>query len=1425
MPASRLILVLSRSAQQEADLQTYLESVQDKNSSNYHKFLAPDEFGKRFGVADADLQAVQTWLNNQGFSVAHVGKARMSLEFSGTVGQVETAFHTSIHSYSVAGKLYWGNASDPAIPAALAPVVAGVASLSSFKPAPQYIRGPSGVYDPSTHTINPTYTLGNTTTGYYIFLGPADAATIYDTPTALNANYSGTKYDGSGVTIGIAGDSNISIAQNANYRATFGLSSKATTVVVDGADPGENGDAIEAYLDTQVAGGIAPNANIILYTAADTGYQSGLFLAIARALDDNQADILNVSFGACESAIGSAGNQYINDLWEQAAAQGITVTVSSGDSGSAGCDNPNTETAATHGIGVNGIASTPYNVAVGGTDFDALYSNFPTSFTNYVDTSNTYANHRSALKYIPEEPWNDSTFPNTSISQNVPISVASHYQSSDNIIAGGGGPSTVYTAPNWQSALATGSTRSLPDVSFLAGNGFYGALWGLCTDQDYDPSTSSYLTDCAGNPTTGANFNLTGVGGTSAAAPAFAGMLALLKQKAGTRLGQVDYALYAIAKSKYATVFHDVTTGDNSVECVNGTANCAAVNLVNTYYLNGFNAATGYDMASGLGSVDASQMIANWASAALTTTTTSLQLNGATTPLSITHGQSVTVNATVAGSGGTPGGQVALVDNLSPASFPNNEALGDFTLSGGAVNGTTTDLPGGTYAVSAHYGGSTAFAQSDSNAIQVTVAPETSSTSLTVQGYYDPSTGKKATTPYYGYIYLLDAQPYGNSASATNPNGIATGTVTFKNGAATLGTATLSSQGIAELQTSTLPGGSNSLTASFPGDASFAASTSTPVALTIVPATTTLNGPSFPQGSAVPAGSQVTFSVTLTTDSAGAAPTGTVTFTNGSTTIGTATLSGTAATSTGPASGSATYSTSSLLPGDYNVSAAYSGDSNYAPSTAGPASLTILKTSTNVTMTPSTTSLAENQPLQVTVTPSTVGTLAQPTGSVTLSYLGISGSGSQTANLANGTVVFTIPANTLALGSQFLIASYSGDSLYFSSSATVQISVKSSGTIAPTITIAAPTSTVNLPVSVTVNITGPSGDPTPTGSVTLTSSAYFQSTEPLVNGAATFTMAGGLNGGANTLTASYLGDSNYTSGTGSGTVTLFQTPQISFAPWSPTVPANQPLTTVVTVTGNANGGTATGTVTLSSGSYQSSAVALTGGSASITIPASTLPTGTDLITASYSGDSAFDPGINTEYATVTAPVPASFSLSGSAVSIAPGATTGNTSTITVTPAGGFTGSVSLSAALTGSPAGAIDPPTVSFGATSPVSLNGSSAATATMTVTTTPASTGALRRSAHPGARWLDGGAVLACILLFGIPSKRRRWQTLLGLVVLLASLTTGLISCGGGGSSGGGGGGGNTGTTAGTYTFTITGTSNPAITPAPTATVTVTVQ
>ncbi|WP_348261574.1 Ig-like domain repeat protein [Telmatobacter sp. DSM 110680] len=1435
--ARRLILVLTRSAVQEASLQTWLNSVHDVSSPNYHQWLTPEQFGARFGVSDADLAKVEGWLAGQGFRVNRVAPGRMSLEFSGTTAQVQTAFHTSVHSYLVNGVRHWANTSDPQIPAALAPVVAGVARLNDFNPRPNAIRGPAGIYNPETKRIEPAYTTGDTTNGYTIFVGPADAATIYDTPTTFNANHSGTLFDGTGVTIGIAGDSNIDLQQNANYRATFGLPAKATTVVVDGTDPGENGDAIEAYLDTQVAGGIAPNANVILYTAANTYLDAGLFLAIGRAIDDNKADILNVSFGSCEADQGVAGNQFIYNLWQQAAAQGISVTVSSGDSGSAGCDNPNVWLIAQLGLAVNALASTPYNIAVGGTDFDTLYSNFPSSFTQYVDVNNTLPNHRSALKYIPERPWNDSTVQgyNTTISANVPWT-ATQYGSNANIVAAGGGTSACvqqsggvcsagYPVPSWQAGFASSSTgRNLPDVSFLAGNGLYGAAWGLCTDQLYSPS-GTQLPNCTGTPTTGNSFYLTGIGGTSAAAPAFAGMLALLEQKTGGRIGQADYALYDLAKNHYSSVFHDVQTGNNSVVCENWAPDCA-VNGKGYYFITGYNAGTGFDEASGLGSVDATQMLSNWAGAGLVGTSSSLTLNGSTAPLSITHGNNVAVNVDVTASSSTPAGDVALVDSINPATVPNSGSIGSFTLASGIASGTTESLPGGSYSVSAHYGGSPTFAQSDSNLIPVKVSAETSSTNLTVQGVYEPASGSRISPPQYGYIYLIDAQPYGNSASAANPNGDATGTITFKNGSTTLGTIPLGSDGIAELQTSTITPGSDSLTAVFPGDASFQASTSAPVALTVQPMMTEVllntSGSFYINlGDSITINAKLVNFYNLTTlDSLGAAPTGTITLTDqtANTTLATLPINGTAGSATAIATGTVTYTTSALGAGQHNIAASYSGDGNYAASQPSPGDLiTVNGAAAAMTVTPSLNPAKNDQPLQVTISVSQSGTYPVPTGTITLTAFVVSSPlfHSSAVPLVNGSATITIPANTLPIGSVVLNSVYSGDKNYNNNSLGYTLQVISSGTITPSVSLTPPAGIqTSYPFSIPIVVAGASGSPTPTGNVSLSISGNSWGSQPLVNGSTTFVINNNLPGGSNSVTATYLGDSIYTSGTASGLVRYIAMSIVQVNPSSADIAVNQSLTLAVAVGGNYTVGAIpapTGTVTFTSGTYSSAATPLNNGFASITIPANTLAVGTDSFNMDYSGDANYLAGSGFGIISVTTPIPAGFNLVGSNPSFLAGATTGNTSAITISPTGGFTGNVTMTAAITSNPAGAQNLPTLSFGTTSPVNVTDATGGTATLTITTKAATTAMMRDPQRPSSLWFRaGGAVLACLLFLGIPTRRRSSRNVLGMLALLMILVESVLACGGGGGSIGGGGGTTTipGTTAGNYTVTVTGTS-----------------
>ena len=957
--ADRMLLLLKRSPDQELALRAAIQSLHDKNSPNFHKWLTPAQFGAEWGAADSDIAAVTAWLQSHGFSVSGPTAGRTAIEFSGTVGQVAEAFHTPIHLFQVNGEMHHANVADPQIPAALAPVVAGISTLNDFHPRSMATKGPRGIYDSKTRKVRPELTTAGN--GFdFLYVGPSDAATIYNTPVpALNPAASGAAYDGTGVKIGILGDSNIAVDQFANYRSLFGItklfpnSPTTPVVIIDGkTDPGINGDAIEAYLDTEIAGGIAPGAKIYLYTAANTLVDAGLDLATIRAVNDNLVDVLNISFGECEGGLAYAGNQFYAAMWEQAAAQGISVTVSSGDSGSAGCDDPNKQTQADFGLMVNGIASTPFDIAVGGTDFAVLAGPAGTGkdFTNYVSASNDPTTLRSAKQFIPEVPWNDTfqTFPPTTWQKSVANS-----GSFANIAAAGGGKSNCaqgfyngtsftcfsgYQKPSWQSGrgVPADSARDLPDVSMFAANGLDYAAWGICIDQDQ--STSGPIEDCVpgSNGLPADEFYIYGVGGTSAAAPAFAGVLALVKQATGERLGQANYVLYSLAQSAPSS-FHDVQTGNNSVPCLGGTPNCSA-NSVGSEYLTGYNAAAGYDLASGLGSVNASALVANWVSAGLLSTTTQLTVS----PTSLEHGKIVTADATVSASSGTPTGDVSLTALQNPPSLQQAKSIGYYPL---GANGTTGPLsinsfPGGTYKVVATYGGSNTFTESTSAPQMVTVTPEPSTVQLLISSF-DPSTNALVNVTPYGYYLGLAARPCGvNSHLGGNDNnicqdGIPTGSVVFQANGANVAAVYLSSIGSAFTQGHFLNAGTYTIAAKYSGDNSFLPGVGTlPLVVTkgVTQLSMTASGTRY-------IGKPLTFKMKLTTDSAALAPTGKIALENGSTILAQAAVEGVAGGSN-LAYASVTITTSNIPANTNNLRAVYLGDINYQSSTSAAIAVT-----------------------------------------------------------------------------------------------------------------------------------------------------------------------------------------------------------------------------------------------------------------------------------------------------------------------------------------------------------------------------------------------------------------------------------------------------------------------------------------------------
>jgi hypothetical protein len=1023
-PMSRMLLVLQRSPEQEAALETLLGEQQVKDSPNYHNWLAPQQFGAWFGPADADIQTVTDWLSQHGFQGIKVAAGRTVIEFSGTAGQVRNAFHTEIHHYLVNGQMRQANSADPQIPAALTPVVAGIVTLHNF-PRKSMKRDAGAFMQTKEGIVNPLFTTasgcGSGGSSPCDVVGPADFAKIYNVPNGLNGTPPTPPglLDGTGVTIALVADSNINPTDVVDFRALFGLPPTFTpaNVILDGPDPGPNGDEGEADLDVQTAGMVAPGATTDLVVSEDTLTAAGIDLSAIYIVDNNIAAVMSESFGVCEQAIGTAGNLFYNAIWEQAAAQGISVMVSAGDNSSAGCDNFNTPppTTAMFGLAVSGIASTPFNVAVGGTDFDDAGKQ-----ATFWSSTNTTGSRESAMGYIPEIPWNNSCAAAATSSNLNTVCVNPSPSSLLNIVGGSGGPSSVYkkTQAPWQNGITPADGhRDLPDVSLFASDGPSSNSFYLFCEQDF-PFTAGSPPSCV--PDASGHFSFLGAGGTSASSPAFAGIMALINQQQGARQGNPNLVLYKIAGTASnfcnsstqplsppaSCIFYDITKGNNSVPCTTNatnTNNCSSTAASTTGVLvspsstttPAWTTATGYDMATGLGSVNVTNLAAAWKTAvgAFTGTTANLTINGSTTPAPIAHGTSVTAAVTVSPASGTvkPTGDVALL-----ASTSVNGSVSDGTLANGTASISTPFLPGGTYNVTAHYAGDGTFAPSDSRPVPVTVTKENSSLlaeMVTFDALGNITSTNATTFPYgSGPDLRMDILNHTGTASNCQPlviNGTtsgcafdATGSVTITDNGITLAGSPfmLNSAGHAEDQTIQLTGGSHALVLNYPGDISYNASPAVNLNITVTPASTTSSLTASPNP--VPPNQQVTLAVTLISASNSAqGPTGTVTFKDGSNTIGTANVTPAGATNTAGASGTALLSTTFATAGTHSITAVYGGDTNYGASTAPAVSLAVGQgTATTVMASP--TTIKSGGSVTLTATVVGTGSGASPTGTV-----------------------------------------------------------------------------------------------------------------------------------------------------------------------------------------------------------------------------------------------------------------------------------------------------------------------------------------------------------------------------------------------------------------------------------------------------------
>jgi hypothetical protein len=1126
-PMQRMVLLLSPAPQQQESLLHFLDDLHNPSSSNYHHWLTPEQFGALFGPAEEDIQQVRDWLQKNAFQVASIARGKQWMEFSGTTQQVESAFHTEMHYYSVRGERHIANALDISIPEALAQVTRGVLSLHNFPKRPPHTSFERLQRDASGKLVRPWPNLtASGASGNVYYLAPGDFAAIYNTKPLLTGGN-----DGTSITIAIAGQSQIQVSDVHSFRQIFGLPQNDPNIIVSGPDPGfaSVNDEEESALDVEWAGAAAPGATIDLVIAGTTDTTSGIDLAASYIVDNLQAPIVADTYGSCEASLGPQGNSFYNALWQQAAAEGLTVFVASGDDGAAGCDAANSDMPAANGFAVNGAASTPYNVAVGGTQFDDAGKE-----STYWNTGNDQ-NFASAKGYIPEAAWNEGCDPSQPAS---PTNCAFTGTANQpvRILAGAGGASSIYAKPSWQAGpgVPKDNARDLPDVSLAAASRHDAIV--ICTSANQTPCQSQSVsgqTQLSG---------LTIVGGTSASAPAMAGIMALVEQKNGAFQGQANYVFYKLAASKSCNssnetnptaqnncVFYDITAGSNAVPCAGASPNCSSTTPGTNGFLNGQNAGAGYDLATGLGSVNAANLVAAWKSASFFPSSTVLLAS--TTAFS--HGQPISISGTVQHTNGTgtPSGSIALKTDT-------NLAADVLALTNGAFSGTLNDLPGGQYNLSAHYAGDATFAASDSPVITLNVAPEPSSITLSVEATQN---GVLAPLANGGTFPLGTTVGLRINVKGMSGNGNASGSVTLSDNGTPVGTYSLTADGSAFLWTGgtysyEFPIGSHTLSVAYAGDNSFSPS-SLPQAFSFSVGKGT---PIVILGSNVPTatvGQQVAFHG-IVSGSLQALATGTIQFTDNGSPIGPVIplqpggLFGTQA--------QASY-IAGLSAGPHTIGANYDGtsDPNYTsvlygdPVNEFPAQITVTPaagqpTTTTVTASAPPINLGDTASFIVTVKPT-----SGPGGTVTL-YDAV-GPRSSPASIAGGTVTISIPWTQA--GSATVYAVYAGDATYAaSSSAPVSLKVNQ---CVPQVTLAAPsTTTPNQQVSLNVTVSGNPANvslPFPTGLVQFwdsvnNSAPQLIGAKPLALGngsVAVFSLRIPLPPGKHVITAQYTGDNNW----------------------------------------------------------------------------------------------------------------------------------------------------------------------------------------------------------------------------------------------------------------------------------------------------------
>jgi hypothetical protein len=1430
-------LILARTAQQEQALTTLISAQQDKSSGSFHHWLTPEQFGAQFGPSDADLARLTAWLNTQGFSGIHVNAGRTLVEFSGSASAVRAALGTTIHQVTAGAKTSYAASSEPKLPPSIAPLVRGFASLANV-PHPAVPQGSATfrrAFASGTVTVlKPDNTI-QSNGGTYYGITPYDFAALYDVLPLWNA---AMPIDGAGETIAVVGATDIHPADFVAFRTIFSLplgntntptGTQYLNIIYNGNNPGIQETEFHADSDTQWASAAAKGATIDYVASQSTEVTLGTDLSAAYIVDNNLAPILVDSYFTCEAQLGSGGNAFYNALWQQAAAQGITVVTASGDSGAAGCDVFHAGPAV-YGAAVSGVASTPYDVAVGGTEFYA-----PNGLSQYFNSAND-AHQASVSGYIPEIPWNDSCA-NPAIYGAPPYTgmtaeqVCNQAQTGANGIdvtagAGGGassaslsGGSNGYPKPAWQSGpgVPADGVRDVPDVALFASQGRTNSYYLVC-QADRDPNGA------------GCNVNFpysdfAAYGGTEVAAPAFAGILALVAQHAGERIGLPNQILYTLA-ARQATagtacnstgttssscIFHDVTMGTNAVPCVSGSPNCVTSTAGDAVGLLSIpSASPGYDLTSGLGSVDAANLVNAFSTVTFSPVTALLNVS----PSQAVHGSAILASVTVTGANGTPTGEVTV--NAQAA----NGSVGGGPLAGGTFSQSFRNFPGGSYGVQAHYSGDSVNAPADSNFVSLTITPEPSTTTIQTLSFNPPTgvTTNVSTAPYGGDFFIRF------NVQGASGQGVATGNLAVQDSAQAYfgnGNVTrLNSSGYAEVQTTALAPGTHVFSALYQGDPSFNPSTAAPTTLVITqaPTVTTLAL----SASTVSAGGALTLSATVATQGYGyLPPSGTMTFSSGSTVLGTSLVTG----GTNPASqqdqatATLTISAGNVPLGANTIVATYSGDANYLGSSSLGSSLQTTPSSLTPTTTfvfPTPYSVAPNGSILFTalISPQT----PSPTGTVQFAVDGNDVGGPQPVAVNNYAAALATTVSGLTVGLHSLTAAYSGDAQnYRSSNSPASSFLVSSPGQPSSVSFTANPTTLFQGTFITVNASVLPLSPLPTGTVQLViDGGFYGSPVPVAQGTAALPLGTTtLQVGTHILGVYYSGDSTYTNAYAQPVTITIQAPGVT--------PSSVAITGLPTLVSTGSAAVFTGVVSpatptptgilqiILDGGDPGAPILLTGTATPLSIPAASLPAGAHTVRLFYSGDNTYDFSTSVPYSfTVGTPVyvqdfsmtPATVSQTVSRLSSA------GPTTFTLTPIHGFHAPVTFS--CSGLPINT----SCTF---MPAMLTMDGVDTAT-TVLQLNLDTGLKARAETLHLFGRRGQVELALLLFLGLPvtlrrRSRRTWR--LTSAVFLTAMAAGLNGCGGGSHQVPGL------TPVGTYHFVVTA-SSPSVTHTSTVNLTV---